>query len=87
METQYFATRKELTDKLKEAVSMGFKVYRVKEVCNCHPLVKHPEMNLKHSQRNGVLVIDGETVKQVYVRCRICSIKQNQAQNTEQTKH
>ena len=81
METKYLVTRKQLTDKLNEALSMGFKVYRVKEVCNCHPLIRHPDMNLKHNQRNGVLVVEGEKIKQVYVRCKICAIRQFKAQN------
>lgn len=78
MKTTYTATRKELTDQLNSALSEGLKCFRIKHPCECRPNPKHPEQNLKPNQRNGVLIIQDETVKAIFVRCKFCSNQQKQ---------
>ena len=73
MEIIFIKTRSELTGYLNEATANGRTCYRVRSACNCKPSLKNPEMYLHANMRNSVLVIDGNTVVSLFVRCRNCS--------------
>lgn len=73
METIYYKTRSELTGHMKEATANGRTCYRVRSACNCKPHLKNPEMYPNANMRNGVLVIDGNTVVSLLIQCRNCS--------------
>jgi hypothetical protein len=77
MEKQIFTTRAELTGKMQELIKKGFTCFRVRVACNCKPQLLNPEINLTARQRNGVLVIEDETVKALFVRCKYCSPETN----------
>ena len=62
-----------MTGQMIERLKQGFTCYRVRTACNCKPELLNPEMNLTAHQRNGVLVIDGETVTALFVYCRFCA--------------
>lgn len=83
MKVQYTATRKELTDRLNIALKQGFTCFRIRHVCNCRPTPKHPEQFYKSNQRNGILIIQGNTVKNVFVKCKICHAVQITNQHVE----
>ena len=72
MEKQIFKTRAEMTGKMQECMNKGLTCYRVRVGCDCNPKLLNPTMNLTAHQRNGVIVIDGETVKALFVRCKYC---------------
>jgi hypothetical protein len=78
MEKQIFKTRSEMTGKMLELMKRGFTCYRVRVACECKPQLLNPEMNLTAHQRNGVLVIEGETVKALFVRCKYCAPETNE---------
>lgn len=73
METTFFKTRAELTGKMQECINNGLTCYRVRVACECKPQLLNPTMYPKNNQRNGVLVIDGNTVVYLYIRCKYCS--------------
>jgi len=72
MEKQFFKKRGEMTGQMIERMKQGFTCFRVRVACNCKPQLLNPEMNLTAHQRNGVLVIENETVKALFVYCRFC---------------
>ena len=72
MEKQLFRTRGEMTGQMIELMKQGLTCYRVRVACDCKPELLNPEMNLTAHQRNGVLVIDGETVKMLFIKCIGC---------------
>ena len=74
METIFVKNRSELTGQMKKATANGRTCYRVRSVCNCKPHLKNPEMYPYSNMRNGVLVIDGNTVVSLFIRCKVCSI-------------
>lgn len=76
MNTIYTATRKALTDQLNKSILEGYKCFRIKHQCQCNPHPKNPEQNIKANQRNGILIIQGDTVKSIFVRCKNCSTHQ-----------
>ncbi|GEM_PF-2468841 len=76
METIFVKTRSELTGLMKEETAKGRTCYRVRSLCKCKPLLKHPEMYPHTSMRNGVLVIENNIVVSLCVRCRNCSNNQ-----------
>ena len=78
MEKQIFKTRAELTGKMQELIKRGFTCYRVRVACNCKPQLLNPEKYPNANQRNGVLVIDGETVKALFVKCKYCALEINE---------
>ena len=55
----------------------GYTCYRVRTACDCRPKLLNPTMNLTAHQRNGVLVIDGDTVKALFVYCKFCDYLNN----------
>jgi len=73
METTIFRKRAEMTGQMIELMKQGFTCYRVRVACECKPKLINPEMNLTAHQRNGVLVIDGNTVIALYIYCINCS--------------
>lgn len=77
MNNIFVATRKELTEKLNEALTNGFECFRIKHDCNCKPVLKHPDQNIKANQRNGIIILKGDKVKQIFVRCKKCYHEQN----------
>ena len=74
METIFVKTRSELTAQMNELMKQGYTCYRVRVACVCYdkPL-RNPEMYPRANQRNGVLVIGGNTVISLYVNCKFCS--------------
>lgn len=73
MEKVYLPTRIELTSQLISQIAAGYMCYRVRTECQCRPVLTSPERNLKANQRNGVLVIEGDTIIKMFVRCKVCS--------------
>ena len=72
MEKVILQTRAEMTRKMLEMIKSDYTCYRVRVACNCKPKLSNPEMYTQANQRNGVLVIDGVTVKMLFIRCRLC---------------
>ncbi len=76
MDTTYLKTRAEITDKMKECTANGYTCFRVRVGCHCpdHDTkgLKNAEAYPKANQRNGLLVIDGDTVVSLFVKCGIC---------------
>jgi len=74
METIFVKKRSELTEQMKEATTNSRMCYRVRSACNCKPHLKNLEMYPNANMRNGILVIDGNTVVSLFIRCKVCSI-------------
>ena len=73
MKVIFVKTRSELSEHLKKELANGRTCYRVRSACTCRPDLKNPDMYLRSNQRNGVLVIENDTVLFLVVRCRFCS--------------
>ena len=73
MEVKILASRSELTAQMTEQMKHGLTCYRVRVACKCKPQSRNPEMYPRANQRNGVLVIEGDTVKVLYIRCKGCA--------------
>lgn len=76
METIYLTTRKDLTDGMTGYRSMGYTCHRVRLACSCTEYVQDKDMAYhRANQRNGVIVIDGDKVVEVLIRCKSCANK------------
>jgi hypothetical protein len=73
METIFYRTRAELTAQMQQQMKSGLTCYRVRTACKCRPNVKNPEMYTAANQRNGVLIIGGDTVKTLLINCKACA--------------
>jgi hypothetical protein len=77
MDTIYLKTRAKITEKMNECTANGYTCFRVRVGCLCidhHSTkgLKNPEAYPKANQRNGLLVIDGDKVVSLFVKCGIC---------------
>jgi hypothetical protein len=72
METIFYKKRSELTGKMQELITGGYTCFRVRVDCNCQP---HPEpiRYPRANQRNGVLVVENDTIKMLLIRCKPCT--------------
>jgi hypothetical protein len=77
METIYFKTRKDMTNRMSEYLSEGFDCYRVRIPCKCRTIINNHTQNFRSNQRNGVMVLSGDTVVKILVRCKICHEKES----------
>ena len=73
MQPIYLQTRAELTNQMKAQIKKGYVCYRVRTICNCKLQLKDTEMYPKSNQRNGVLVINNNTVVCMFVKCKQCN--------------
>ncbi len=77
MKIIYKATRKEITDKMNEALKQGFEVYRVRRECDCKTKIRHPTQNLQSNQRNAILIVQNNEIVKIFIKCKNCTIAQN----------
>lgn len=64
MKTFYVSKKSELTLIKTAFEQAGFRCYRVRTNCNC---------TVRDNSRNGILVIDGDTVRLEVARCKDCT--------------
>lgn len=78
METVYFKTRKDMTNRMFEYQSNGFVCFRIRIPCKCRTSIDKSTQNFRSNQRNGVMVLSGDTVVKILVRCKICYEKESE---------
>jgi len=72
----YVPTRKDLTDLMIEKMKQGYICFRVRTLCKCRPAKINPDHLIRYwrsNQYNGLIIIKGNKVKKLVVKCKECA--------------